>query len=74
MEIHNLFIYPYYGGNIRNIVHKVDEVCKKVETGRLPPGAKRGGKKKDSSNPFACPSSKRMFGFFLNRASSDHQD
>ena len=59
---------------MRNISHLIDEVCKEVETGRLPPGAKRGGHNKRSSKPYACPSNKRMFGFFLNRASSDHED
>ena len=52
----------------------VDEVCKEVETRRLPPGAKRGGKKKYSSKPSACPSTKRIFVFFLKIDSSDHQD
>ena len=52
----------------------VDEVCKEVETRRLPPGAKRGGKKEDSANPSAYPSSKRIFGFFPNRTSSYHHD
>ena len=52
----------------------VDEVCKEVETRRFPPGAKRGGKKEDSLKPSACPSSKRIFGFFLKKISSDHID
>ena len=59
---------------MRRIAHMVYEVCKEVETRRFPSRAKRGGKKEDSSNPFACPSSKRMFGFFPNRTSSDHID
>ena len=33
------------------IAHMVDEVCKEVGTRRLPPGAKRGGKREDSSKP-----------------------
>ena len=49
-------------------------MCKEAETRRFPPRAKRGGKKKDSPKPFACTSNKRMFVFFLNRASSDHQN
>ena len=49
-------------------------MCKEVETRRLPLRAKRGEKKEDSSNPYACPSSKRMFVFFPNRNSSDHLD
>ena len=59
---------------MRKIAHLVDEVCKEVETRRLPPGGKRGGKKEDSSKPSACPSSKRMFRFFPNKTSSDHLD
>ena len=74
LEIQKLFGDPYYGENMRNISHLVDEVCKEVESGRLPPGAKRGGKKKDSSKPSACPSSKRMFCFLSNKTSSGHQD
>ena len=35
----------------------------------MPPGAKREAKREDSSNPFACPSSRRMFGFSSNKAS-----
>ena len=27
LEIQNLFIYPHYGENIKNIAHMVDEVC-----------------------------------------------
>ena len=59
---------------MRKISHMVDDVCKEVETRRLPPGAKRGGNKEDSSNPSACQSSKRMFGFFPNKTYSDHLD
>ena len=58
LEIHKIFRDPYYGTNKKRIAHMVDEVCKEVETRRLPPGAKRGGKKEDSSKPYACPSSK----------------
>ena len=52
----------------------VDEFCKEVETRRFPSGAKRGGKKEDSTNPSSCPRSKRMFGFSPNRTSSGHID
>ena len=46
LEIHNLLRYSYYGEKMINIAHPVDEVCKEVETRRLPPRAKRGGKRK----------------------------
>ena len=59
---------------MRNISHMVSEVCKEVETRRLPPGAKRGGKKEDSSKESACSSSRRMSRFFPNRNSSDCHD
>ena len=59
---------------MRNIAHMVDEVCKKVEFGWLPPGAKRGAKNEDSSKPYSFPISKRMFVFFPNITSSDHLD
>ena len=49
LEIQNLFRYPYCGTNMRRIAHMVDEVCNEVETRRLPPRAKRGGKREDSS-------------------------
>ena len=52
----------------------VDEVCNEVGTIRFLPRDKRGGKNKYSSNTSACPSSKRRFGFFSNRTSSDHLD
>ena len=74
LEIQNIFRYPYYGTNMKRNAHMVGEVCNEVGTRRLPPGAKRGGKKEDSSKPYACPSSKRMFGFLSNKTSSDHQD
>ena len=52
----------------------VVEVCKEVGNRWLPPGAKRGTKKEDSSKPSACPRNKRMFDFSSNINSSDHQD
>ena len=69
LEIQKLFGDPYYGENMRNISHMVDEVCKKVETRWLPPRAKRGVRREDSSNPFACPRIRRMFVFSSNRVS-----
>ena len=63
LEIQKMFRDPCCGTNMRRIAHMVDEVCKEVETRRLPPGAKRGGKKEDLSKPYACPRSKRMFRF-----------
>ena len=47
----------------------VDEVCKNVGTRWFPLGVKR----EDSSNPFACLSIRRMFGFSSNRTSTNHQ-
>ena len=50
IEIHKLLRDPYCGTNLKMIAHMVDEVCKEVETRRLPPGTKGRGKKEDSSN------------------------
>ena len=72
LDIQNLFIYPYCRKNMKIIAHMVDEECKKVGTSWLPPGAKRGEKKEDSSKPSACPRSKRMFGFYSNITFKDH--
>ena len=69
LEIKNLFGDSYYGENMRNISHIFYEVCKKVETRWLPPRAKRGDRKEDSSKPFACPSIRRMFCFSYKRVS-----
>ena len=74
LDIQNLFIYPYCRKNMKSIAHMVDEEFKKVGTSWLPPGAKRGEKKEDSSKPSACPRSKRMFGFSSNITFRDHQD
>ena len=73
LEIHKLFGDPYYGENIRKIAHMVDEVCKKVETGWLPPGAKRGVRKEDSSKPFSFPRIRRMFVFSSKRVSKSYE-
>ena len=54
---------------MKNIAHMVDKVCKEVGTRRLPPGAKRGGKKEDSSKPSTCSIFKSLFGYPSNRAS-----
>ena len=54
---------------MKMILQMFDEVCKEVETRNFPPGAKTRGKKEDSSNPFAFPRIRRMFGFYSNRVS-----
>ena len=59
LEIQNPFRDLQCGENIKTITHMVDEVCKEVGTRWLPPGTKR----EDSSKPYACPSSRRMFSF-----------
>ena len=41
LEIQKLFKNPYYRISMERIAHMVDEVCKKVGTRWLPPGAKR---------------------------------
>ena len=65
LEIHKLFRDPYCGENIKNIAHMVDELCQKMETSCLSPGAKM----EDSSKPFSFPSIRRMLGFYFNKVS-----
>ena len=65
LEIQNPFIDPHCGENIKNIAHMVDELCQKMETSCLSPGAKM----EDSSKPFSFPRIRRMLGFDFNRVS-----
>ena len=48
---------------MRRIAHMVDEVCKEVETRRLPPGAKIREKREDSLDPSTYSRIMIFFGF-----------